>query len=92
MRNSTKVTGSRLEIEQDGQVGYLEFETDSSGWMTILHTEVPEGLRGKGLALELVTRAFQHAKENAMQVDVICPLASHLGQKHPELGALLRKG
>lgn len=91
MDNSTKVTRSRFEIEQDGQVSYLEFETDGQGWMTIWHTEVAEAQRGKGLGLELVTRAFQYAKENSLRVDVICPLAKHLLDKQPELKALLGK-
>ena len=85
MDQSTKVTRSRFEIEQDGQISYLEFETDGQGWMTIWHTEVPESLRGQGLGLELVTKAFQFAKQNSMQVDVVCPLADHLLKKHPEL-------
>lgn len=85
VNQSTKVTRSRFEIEQDGQTSYLEFETDGQGWMTIWHTEVAEAQRGKGLGLELVTRAFQYARENHLQVDVICPLANHLLKKHPHL-------
>jgi uncharacterized protein len=92
VNDSTRVTRSRFEIEQDGQVSYLEFETDGRGWMTIWHTEVAEALRGKGLGLELVTRAFQYAKDNALKVDLVCPLANHLVEKHPELRALLGKG
>jgi predicted GNAT family acetyltransferase len=91
LNNSTKVTKSRFEIEQEGQISYLEFETDGHGWMTIWHTEVAKGLRGKGIGLELVTTAFQYAKENGLRVDVICPLANHLVQKHPEFQALLGK-
>ncbi len=89
MNNSTKVTKSRFEIEQDGQVSYLEFETDDHGWMTIWHTEVAESLRGKGIGLELVTTAFQYAKENFLRVDVICPLAKHLVETNPEFKSLL---
>lgn len=91
MNDIARVTRSRFEIEQDGQIGYLEFETDSHGWMTLWHTEVPKGLRGKGIGLELVTQAFQYAKENSLQVDVICPLANHLVEKHPEFKALTGK-
>ncbi len=89
MNNATKVIKSRFEIEQDGQISYLEFETDSHGWMTIWHTEVAKELRGKGIGLELVTTAFQYAKENCLRVDVICPLAKHLVEKHPEFKPLL---
>ena len=91
MNQSTKVVKSRFEIEQDGLVSYLEFETDGQGWMTIWHTEVAKGLRGKGIGLELVTTAFQYAKENDLRVDVICPLAHHLVEKHPEFHVLMGK-
>lgn len=91
MDHSTRVTRSRFEIEQGGLVSYLEFETDGHGWMTIWHTEVAEPQRGKGLGLELLTSAIQYAKENSLQVDVICPLANHLLAKHPELRAMLGK-
>ncbi len=91
MGNPTKVTRSRFEIEQDGKIGYLEFETDGHGWLTLWHTEVPEELRGKGLGLELVTTAFQYARQNSLRVDVICPLARHLVEKHPEFKDLLGK-
>jgi len=91
VNQSTKVVKSRFEIEQDGLVSYLEFETDGQGWMTIWHTEVAKGLRGKGIGLELVATAFQYAKENDLRVDVICPLAHHLVEKHPELQVLMGK-
>jgi predicted GNAT family acetyltransferase len=52
---------------------------------------VAKGLRGQGIGLELVTIAFQYAKENALRVDVICPLANHIVESHPEFKALLGK-
>jgi predicted GNAT family acetyltransferase len=52
----TRLVSSRFEIEKDGKVGYLQFDTDDRGWMTIWHTEVPPELRGQGIASELVNR------------------------------------
>ena len=89
MRNPTKVTRSRFEIQQDGHVNYLEFDTDGRGWMTIWHTEVAKELRGKGMGLELVTTAFQYARENSLRVDVVCPIARHFVETHPEFKALV---
>lgn len=88
MDKATKVTRKRFEIAQDGQTSYLEFETDGDGWMTIWHTEVADGMRGKGIGLELVSAAFQYAKENSLRVDVICPYATRLIEKHPEFKPL----
>ena len=90
MPEPTQVTRSRFEITQDGQTSYLEFETDSQGWMTLWHTEVPEALRGRGLAQELVTTAFQYARDHGLRVDVLCPVAHHIVQTHPEFEPLLR--
>jgi uncharacterized protein len=90
-RTPAKQTMSRIEIEQDGQTAYLEFELDGAGWMTIWHTEVPESLRGRGLATELVEAAFNYARQNSLRVDVICPIALHYLHEHPELKDLVGK-
>lgn len=89
MTEPSKVTRSRFEIEQDGKTGFLEFEVDDQGWMTIWHTEVPEELRGRGLGLQLVTAAFHYAKEHSLRVDVICPYAQKVVATHAEFQALV---
>jgi uncharacterized protein len=89
MPNPTPVTRSRFELAQDGHTAWLEFDTDGHGWMTLWHTEVPEELRGRGLAQELVTTAFQYAKDHNLKVDVICPIAHHIVQTHPEFQPLV---
>ena len=76
---------SRFEVTEDGQTAWLEFELDGRGWMTIWHTEVPEALRGRGLANELIKSAFDYARANDLRVDVICPIALHYLEQHPEL-------
>jgi hypothetical protein len=91
MTNPTKVTRSRFEIEQDGLTSYLEFETDDQGWLTLWHTEVPKELRGRGIALELVTTAFQYAQDHNLKVDILCPIAHHIVTTHPEFQALVQK-
>jgi len=91
MSNPAKVTRSRFEIEQDGKTSYLEFETDDQGWMTLWHTEVPEELRGRGIALELVTTAFQYAKDHSLRVDIMCPVAHHIVETHPEFQPLVSR-
>jgi uncharacterized protein len=82
---------SKFEIEDDGQIAHLEFETDTSGWMTIWHTEVPPALRGRGVATELARAAFEHAQANHLRVDVVCPSALHFLSEHPEYNPLVHK-
>ena len=42
--------------------------------LELIHTEVPEKLRGKGLAATLAETGLQYARDNKLKVDVICPL------------------
>jgi hypothetical protein len=88
---ASKVTRSRFEIEERGEVAYLEFDTDSQGWMTIWHTEVPPAMRRHGIAAELAQTAFEYARQNNLRVDVICPLAADFASKHPEYTSLIGK-
>jgi uncharacterized protein len=90
-REPEKVTRSRFEIEDGGEVAYLEFDTDSQGWMTIWHTEVPTAMRGRGVASELAQSAFEYAQQQHLRVDVMCPLAAAFLSKHPEYNSSVRK-
>jgi hypothetical protein len=91
MSKEDKVTRSRFEIEDSGEIAYLEFDTDSQGWMTIWHTEVPPAIRGRGVASELAQSAFEYAKQHKLHVDVICPLALDFLSKHPEYNSSVGK-
>ena len=90
-KDSTAVTRNRFEIEEAGKIAYLEFEIDDSKWMTLWHTEVPQELRGQGIASELSKTAFEYARKNELKVDVICPLAADFVAKHPEYKSLIGK-
>ncbi len=89
-RKPEQVTSGRFEIERDGRVAYLEYSL-SSGVLELIHTEVPEKVRGMGLASSLAENALQYARENNLKVDVICPLVQGFVSKHPEYAELLMK-
>jgi len=82
---------SRFEYDEDGDTAYLEFEIDSGGWITLWHTEVPESLRGRGIASVLAKTALEYARNNQLKVDVICPVVADYIQKNPEYRSLLGK-
>jgi uncharacterized protein len=88
---SKEKTMSRFELEEEGETAYLEFELDHAGWITLWHTEVPEGLRGRGLAGVLARTALEYARENKLKVDVICPLVANYLSKNPEFQDLVGK-
>ncbi len=88
--NPSKVTRSRFEFEEDGHIAYLEFETDDRGWITLIHTEVPPALRGRGIASTLARTALEYARDNNLKVDIICPIAADFLAKNPEFQHLIR--
>ena len=83
-------TQGRFEIERDGQVSYLAYELDGQQGISLLHTEVPVALRGRGIAGELSRMAFEYAKDNDLKVEVICPVVYHFLNQHPEYKPLVR--
>ena len=83
-----KVTTGRFEIERDGQVAALEYSM-SGNILELIHTDVPEKLRGLGLASLLAENALRWARENNFKVDVICPLVLEYVGKHPEYSDLV---
>jgi predicted GNAT family acetyltransferase len=86
----SKVTKSRFELDQDGHTAYLEFETDDRGWITLLHTEVPTALRGRGIGSTLARTALEYARDNNLKVDIICPIVAGFIAKNPEFQHLIR--
>jgi uncharacterized protein len=82
------VTTGRFEIERNGEAAYLEFSL-SENVLELTHTEVPEKLRGMGLASSLAETALHWARENNLKVDIICPAVQGYVAKHPEYSDLV---
>ena len=78
-----QVTSGRFEIERQGKVAYLEY-TLAGKILQLIHSEVPEALRGQGLGSELAHSALEWAREQGLKVDVVCPSVAEYLKKHPE--------
>jgi predicted GNAT family acetyltransferase len=85
-----QATSGRFEIERDGHVAYLEY-TLAGKVLQLIHSEVPEQLRGQGLASELAKSALDWAREHGVKVDVICESVAAYLSKHPEYKDLVMK-
>ena len=57
--------------------------------LSLLHTQVPEPVRGQGVANELARTALEYARHHQLKVDVVCPVVIHYVNKHPEYKPLL---
>src|ERR1700693_1584249 len=82
-----EVTTGRFEIEQGGQVAYLEYSL-AGNILELIHTEIPEKLRHLGLASALAENALQWAREHNLKVDIICPTVRRYVDEHREYADL----
>jgi uncharacterized protein len=83
-----QATSGRIEIERQGHVAYLEY-TLVGKILQLIHSEVPQALRGQGLGAELAHSALEWAREQGLKVDVICPSVAEYLKKHPEYADLV---
>ena len=82
------VTSGRVEIERNGHVAYLEYRL-ADNVLELIHTEVPEALRGMGLASSLAETSLNWARGKNYRVDIICPFVRAYVNKHPEYSDLI---
>jgi predicted GNAT family acetyltransferase len=73
---------SRLEINAEGETAFLIYRREP-GSMTLVHTDVPEDLRGRRLGTALVERALEMARSEGRRTIVECPFARAYLRKHP---------
>jgi uncharacterized protein len=82
------VTTGRFELEREGHVPSLQY-TVAGNVLALLHTEIPEALRGSGAASTLAQTALDWAREHHMKVDVVCPFVAAFLETHPEYSDLV---
>ncbi|MGC2698480.1 MAG: GNAT family N-acetyltransferase [Candidatus Angelobacter sp.] len=85
-----QVVNGRFEIERDGHIAYLEYNL-AGKVLQLIHSEVPEALRGQGIASTLAQSALDWAREHEVKVDVICPSVAAYLEKHAEYKDLILK-
>ncbi|HMC30853.1 MAG TPA: GNAT family N-acetyltransferase [Candidatus Angelobacter sp.] len=73
----------QFEIVAEGKTAVLQYRRSGDS-IRLLHTEVPESLRGRGLANQLARAALDYAHFNQLKVVPICPFIKLYLQKHPE--------
>lgn len=82
------VTSGQFELERNGHVASLQY-TVAGQVLALIHTEIPEPLRGSGVASTLVESALDWARDHQMKVDVVCPFVAAYLETHPEYSDLV---
>ncbi|HEU4325413.1 MAG TPA: GNAT family N-acetyltransferase [Roseiflexaceae bacterium] len=78
----------RFETVVAGQLAVAEYVL-APGQIVFTHTEVPESLRGRGVANQLARAALDHARDAGLQVVPRCPFIRAYIQRHPEYQPLV---
>lgn len=73
----------RFELDVDGQIAFANYRETPQA-VIITHTETPRGLRGRGIASELVKGALELIRADRRKVIGACGFVVDYLGKHPE--------
>lgn len=74
----------QFEYHLNGEVARLEYRFYKRD-IAMMHTVVPDSMKGQGVASALAAHAFEFAKSKNKKVMVYCPFVAKYVKKHPEL-------
>ena len=81
----------RFRVTLEGQDAFLAYRLAGKE-IDLYHTYVPEVFRGRGIAEQLVTAAFEHAKAEGLTVIPSCPyVSSAYLKRHAEYAPLVKR-
>ena len=75
-------TAQRFTSDIEGNRAQLDY-TVAGGVMTITHTRVPQAVRGRGIAAELMKAALTTARAAGWSVNPACTYAAAYMARHP---------
>ena len=81
-------TRHRFELDAEGHVAFSNYRRDGNT-LTVLHTEVPAALNGRGIGSALVRGLLGLARAQGLKVRPLCPFVAAYIAKHPEYADLL---
>ena len=80
---------SRFELEIDDYVAFVEYTMPSTGSITLLHTEVPKELGGRGVGSILAKAVLENVRAQGLKVEARCEFLAGYIKKHPEFSSLV---
>jgi len=75
-------SASRYELLTDGHLSIADYKREGNR-LLITHVEVPEALRGGGIAAQLMAGVVADAKASHLTLVPVCPYAIAYLKKHP---------
>ncbi len=81
---------SRFETTVDGYTAVLRYER-TPGQIVLVHTEVPEALRGRHIGDLLAKFAIDRGHAEHLRIVAVCPFVRAYLRKHPTAGVEIRE-
>jgi uncharacterized protein len=79
----------RFEMDLDGGAAFATYRRDGDV-LTILHTEVPAAINGRGHGSALVAAVLDRARAQGLKVVPVCPFVKAFIARHPAYADLLK--
>ena len=86
---SNNIQGRRFELELDGKIAFIDYRLEGKT-LSLLHTEVPKELGGKGIGSMIASKALDYATINDYRVLPTCTFIAAYIRKNPKYESLLR--
>jgi predicted GNAT family acetyltransferase len=80
----------RFELSVDGFTSFIDYK-ERPGVITLIHTESPEELAGRGVATALVEKTLAYLDENSYELVPLCPYVFAYIKRHPEWIKIVRE-
>jgi predicted GNAT family acetyltransferase len=78
----------RFEMVVDGVTAYVTYARHGDR-LTLVHTEVPQALGGRGVGSALATAVLEHVRSSGLRVAVECEFLEAFIKRHPEFADLV---
>lgn len=91
MQLEIRQTEKQFEAEVEGKLAFISY-IDAKGKMVLTHTEVPQGLEGKGVGSALVKAVLEMIEAMDRKVWPLCPFVAAYMRRHPEWKRVLAPG
>jgi predicted GNAT family acetyltransferase len=82
---------NRFELDIDGTIAFITYRK-SAGAITLVHTDVPAELGGRGVGSKLGRATLDAVRTQGRQLSVECDFIRSFMTKHPEFNDLLTQG
>ena len=78
---------NRFEMDTEAGLAFATYRREG-GVLTVLHSEVPRAVNGRGLGSALVRGLLDHARADGLKVRPLCGFVARYMAEHPEYGDL----